>query len=218
MTTRMPRSCAASRTFLKSSSSRRSDVRSCSRRCRNRRPARAMGRTAAARGTSRQGSAGNPAFVQAQQIADAVRVAVAERLDGQLVDDGVLVPERIVRGPRSSHAFAFWTVPAEIITKRSEGTALSRSLSPTVCLGHDPKLLHLAGELAWEKSPPPIASIRAGSIHARLAAKPEKVLRRHDRGIRDRGQRGTDEFPVDLPSVQTQIAASVRALRLDLNR
>ena len=33
---------------------------------------------------------------QAAKVADAVVVAVEERLDVQLVDDGVLVPERIV--------------------------------------------------------------------------------------------------------------------------
>ncbi len=36
---------------------------------------------------------------QAREVADAVVVAVEERLDGQLVDDGVLVPERVQRPP-----------------------------------------------------------------------------------------------------------------------
>jgi len=41
--------------------------------------------------------------VQPLEIADAVPVAITERLHGKLVDDDVLVPERIGRGPGSNH-------------------------------------------------------------------------------------------------------------------
>ena len=45
-------------------------------------------------------------LAQAFEIADTVRVAVMERLDGKLVDDGVFVPEWIVARRRSSHESA----------------------------------------------------------------------------------------------------------------
>ena len=53
-------------------------------------------------------------LAQALEIADTVRVAVVERLDGQLVDDGVFVPERIVARSRSSHVFALWSEAAPV--------------------------------------------------------------------------------------------------------
>src|SRR6185369_1543615 len=43
---------------------------------------------------------------QAREVPDAVVVAVVERLDGQLVDDRVLVPERVV-GERRRQDYAF---------------------------------------------------------------------------------------------------------------
>ena len=45
-------------------------------------------------------------FGQAEKVSDAVRVPVAERFDGHLVDDGVLVPQGIARASIPYHVAA----------------------------------------------------------------------------------------------------------------
>ena len=76
---------------------RSSDGCSRSPRCRSRRLAAATGRTAAARAGDAEALQVVELLRQAREVADAVVVAVEERADVRLVDDGVLVPERIRR-------------------------------------------------------------------------------------------------------------------------
>ena len=119
MTTRRPRSCAAWRNSLE-----------VIQRAVARMHARIVGDVVAVvpqrrREERQQPEAGDAQVLEVVELLDQARkspmpsaLPSENDLTWQLVDDGVLVPERIVRGARSSHAFAFWSgASGQAITK-----------------------------------------------------------------------------------------------------
>ena len=97
MITRMPRRCASSTSRATSSTSRSQRAPCGSRRCHSRRLAAGSAGTAAARCSRRRATRDTRACsIRPDEIADAVVVAVVERTNRELVEDGPLEPERIV--------------------------------------------------------------------------------------------------------------------------
>ena len=132
--TRRPRACAASRKRCESRRACRSrDGCRSSPRCRSRRRGTARGTSAGARGSRRRGPGGGRACVgQAAEVADAVAVAVAEGLDVQLVEDGVLVPVGVLRWSPAVHVPALpWPPQARSTSSAAPaGARLVRNTAP----------------------------------------------------------------------------------------
>src|SRR5207248_1213468 len=82
-----------------------------------------------------------------------------------------------------------------------------RRIRSCACSGGAPSRLEQPGrqvrrELSARQAPPPVASGRTRPVHACLATEAERVLRRHDRQRRARGERELDQAPVRLGRVE----------------
>src|SRR2546423_14470168 len=74
----------------------------------------------------------------------------------------------------------------------------------------------LARQFACAEAPVPVACGARGKIHARLCAETYHVLQRDKRDVRDRGEDGAYEVPVNLVAVRAQILQAVLALLRNL--
>ena len=96
--------------------------------------------------------------------------------------------------------------------RRSTSERRVRSSGSVVGVGQDAKPPHrVLSQLSWTQPPAPVAAGRSRPVHARLAAEAEQILRGNDRRIRDGRHHRANEVPVNLSTLEAEIAPRVLA-------